>query len=152
MLASSSLAADRLLDEVEGAGLHGLNRHRHVAVAGHHDGWQPMARVVQPLEQFETAHPRQVGIDQETGVAARTIGLEECLACRVVLDRPAIVFEQRTHRVAQLVVVIDDENGRWARFARRFGDDSGLPAALRIATTEGVSGWLPSARAISPAC
>ena len=38
-------AADRLLDEVRSAGLHGLHRHRHVAVAGDHDGRQPMARV-----------------------------------------------------------------------------------------------------------
>ena len=52
------VAADRLLDEVRSAGLHRLHRHRHVAVAGDHDGRQPMARIVQPLQQFEPVHSR----------------------------------------------------------------------------------------------
>src|ERR1700682_3268497 len=38
-------AADRLLDEVRSARLHGLNRHRHVAIAGDHNGREPMARI-----------------------------------------------------------------------------------------------------------
>ena len=76
------VAADRLFDEVRSAGLHGLNRHRHVAVAGDHDGRQPMARIVEPLQQFEPVHSGQVGIDQQACFAARTIGFEECLAGR----------------------------------------------------------------------
>jgi hypothetical protein len=38
-------ATDWLLDEVRSARLHGLNRHWHVAIAGDHDGRQPMARI-----------------------------------------------------------------------------------------------------------
>jgi len=49
--------ADRLLDEVRSARLHGLNCHRHVGIAGDHDGRQTMARIMEPLQQFEAAHP-----------------------------------------------------------------------------------------------
>ena len=41
---------DRLLDEVRSACLHGLNRHRHVGIAGDHDGRQPMARIMELLQ------------------------------------------------------------------------------------------------------
>ena len=109
-LASSSLAADRLLDEVRSARLHGLNRHRHVAVAGDHDGRQPMARIAQPLQQFEPVHSGQVGIDQQAAFAARTIGLEECLAGRIILDGPAIFLEHAANRLAHMAVVVDDED------------------------------------------
>ena len=89
--------ADRLLDEVRSACLHGLNRHRHVGIAGDHDGRQPMARIMEPLQQFEAVHPGQVGIDQEACSAARTIGFEECLASRIIFDGLAIFLEHRAN-------------------------------------------------------
>ena len=103
-------AADRLLDEVRSARLHGLDRHRHVAVAGDHDGRQPMARIGEPLQQFEPVHSGQVGIDQEACFAAWTIGLEERLASRIILDGPAVFLEHGANRLAHVVVVVDDED------------------------------------------
>ena len=114
-------AADRLLDEVRRAGLHGLHRHRHVAVAGDHDGGQPMARIVQPLQQFEPAHSGQIGVDQEAAFAAGTIGFEECLASRKILDGPAIVLEHGANRIAHVAVVIDDEDDGRSWLAGRLG-------------------------------
>ena len=49
-----------------------------------------MARLGQPLQQFEPAHSGQIGIDQQAGLAARAIGFEEGLAGRIVLDGPAV--------------------------------------------------------------
>ena len=120
-LASSSLAADRLLDEVRSARLHGLNRHRHVAIAGDHDGRQPMARIAEPLQQFEPVHSGQVGIDQEACFAARTIGFEECLASRIILDGPAIFLEHGANRLAYVAVVVDDEDDGRLRTAGCLG-------------------------------
>ncbi len=37
------VAANRFFDEVRCTGLHRLNRHRHVALPGDHDGRQPVA-------------------------------------------------------------------------------------------------------------
>ena len=42
--------AERLLDEIYSACLHGLNRHGHVAVARNHDGGQLMVRMAQLLQ------------------------------------------------------------------------------------------------------
>ena len=65
------ITADGLLDEIQSARLHRLNRHRHVAIAGDHDGGQPIAGIVKPLQQFEPVHPRQIGVDQQASFAAR---------------------------------------------------------------------------------
>ena len=147
------VAADRLLDEIRRARLHGLNRHRHVAVAGDHDGRQPMARIAEPPQQFEPVHSGQVGIDHEACLAARTIGFEECLAGRIILDDPAIFLEHAANSLAYVAVVIDDE-------------DDGRPGARRVASA-GCGGphmrdrlrcWqealdrLCQLRATSPAC
>ncbi len=64
MLANSSSAADRLLDEIRSPGPHGLDRHRHVALAGYHDGRQPTSISLEPVQEFEPAHAGHPGIDQ----------------------------------------------------------------------------------------
>ena len=61
------LAADRLFDEIQRARLHRFDRHRHVAVAGDHDRGQAMAVVMELAQQFEPAHSRQIGVDQQAG-------------------------------------------------------------------------------------
>ncbi len=101
----------RLLDEIDGADLHGLDRGLHVAATGDHDGRQPVPVNRQPLEQLDAAHPRHVQIDDEASAAIRTIGRKECLGACVGFDRPAFELEQEPHVVAHHVVVVDDEDG-----------------------------------------
>ena len=71
-----------------------------------------MARIAEPLQQFEPVHSGQIGIDQQAGFAAWTIGFEECLASRIILDDPAIVLEHAANRLADVAVVVDDEDSR----------------------------------------
>jgi hypothetical protein len=89
--------------------------HVHVAIAGDHDGRQPVASVLQPLQQLEPAHAGHHGIDQEASIAARTIGFEERLGTGIDLDRLAIFLEHIAHRVAHGAVVVDRENDRALR-------------------------------------
>jgi hypothetical protein len=104
------VAADRLLDEIQRARLHRLDRHRHVAVAGDHDRGQVMAVVVEFLQQLEPAHSRQIGVDQQAGGMAGTKGFEKRLAARIGFDDAAVVFQHRADRLANVIVVVDDED------------------------------------------
>ena len=69
-----------------------------------------MARIAEPLQQFEPVHSGQVGIDHQACLAARTIGFEEFLAGRIILDDPAIFLEHAANSVAYVAVVVDDED------------------------------------------
>ena len=71
-----------------------------------------VAAVLQPLQQFQAGHSRQVGIDQETSFSARTIGFEEALAGREILDSPPVGLEQAANSLAHVAIVIDHENDR----------------------------------------
>ena len=55
------VAADRLFDEIRSPGLHGLDRHRHVALAGDHDGRQPSSLALEPLQQLRARPCRASG-------------------------------------------------------------------------------------------
>ena len=57
------LAADRLLDEIRGARLHRLDRHRHVALAGDHDRRQPVPSL---LSRSSSSSPPMPGIRAST--------------------------------------------------------------------------------------
>ena len=121
------VAADRLLDEIRSPGSHGLDRRRHIALAGDHDGRKPHPFALKPLQQREPAHTRHPGVDQQALVAAGTISIEEGLGAVVDLDRPAISPEQITQRLAQRAVIIDHEDGR--RLRTVFGNFRRLPDA-----------------------
>src|SRR6185437_14628756 len=103
-------AIERLLDEIQRARLHGLHRHGHVAVAGDHDGRQAMVRTAYMLQQFETAHSRQICIDHQTSLATRAIDFEEGLAGREILDGASVDLERLAESVAQMTVVVDDKD------------------------------------------
>ncbi len=113
------LAANRFFDEVERARFHGLNRHRHVGIAGDHDRRQAMAVAVELLEQFEPAHSRQIGVDEQACRFTGIKGLQKGLAACIVIDNAAIVFEHGAYRLAKLVVIVDDDDPVCARIARR---------------------------------
>ena len=115
--------ADWLFDEIRSPGLHGLNSHRHVALAGDHDRRQPISLALEPPQQFEPTHAGHLGIDEEAPFAPRTIGFEERLGTGVDLYRPAILLEQIAYRLAHRAVIIDHEHGR--TIAGRSGGLSG---------------------------
>ena len=72
-----------------------------------------MARIAKSAEQFDPVHAGQVGIDHKACFAAWTICLEEVLASRIILDDPAILLEHAADSLADVTVVINDEdNGR----------------------------------------
>jgi len=71
------VSADRLFDEIRSPGLHGLDRHRHVALAGDHNCRQPSSLALKPPQQRQPTYAGHLGIDQEATFATRTIGLEE---------------------------------------------------------------------------
>ena len=54
---------DRLFEEVRSAGLHGLNGHGYVAIAGDHDCRQQMTRRAKGTQQDHAVHARQIGVD-----------------------------------------------------------------------------------------
>ena len=72
------------------------------------------------LEQFEPAHSRQIGVDQQAGGFAGIKGFEKGLAACIGLDDAAVVFEHRAYRLANEVVVVDDDDRGSARSARAF--------------------------------
>src|SRR6516162_4110096 len=115
------VAVDRLLDEIRSPGPHRLDRHRHVALAGDHDGLQPATLALEPLQQREPAHPGHPGIDQQAPFATGTIGVKERLGTGIGLDRPAIFLEQIAHRLPHRAVIVDHEDRLRSLLAGRFG-------------------------------
>ena len=105
-------AANRLLQEIGRPGLHGFDRHRHVALAGDHDGVHLMAGFFQTPQQIQSADSGKIGVDLKAGVATRTVGIEESLAVRIILYEAAAMLQHAANGLAHLAVVIDDENHR----------------------------------------
>src|SRR5207245_10546334 len=65
------LLAERLRQELHGAGLHGLDGHRDVAMPGEKDDWQCRVRLGQLALQVQTAQTWQAHVEHE---ASRRIG------------------------------------------------------------------------------
>ena len=102
--AGKQFAADnRLLNEIRSAGLHGFHRHWHVAAAGDDDRGKPVASVVKPAKQLNSAHSREVGIKQKASFSSRAIGSEKILGARKNFDSMAIVFEHGAHRFTYFI-------------------------------------------------
>ena len=90
-----------------------------------------MAVVVKFLEQFEPAHSRQIGVDQQARGFAGMKGLEKRLAARIGFDDAAIVFKHRAYRLTNVVVIIDDDDPGAARSAQCFGSLARRPGERR---------------------
>src|SRR5438067_470623 len=73
------LAADRLLEEIEGAGPHGARRRRHVAVAADDDDGQGQAAGDERVLEVDAAQPRHAEVDDEAARPAAVLRLEELL-------------------------------------------------------------------------
>ena len=68
-----------------------------------------MAVVMKPSQQLEPAHSRQIGVDQQARGMAGTKGFEKRLAARISFDDAAVVFQHLAYRLANVIVVVDDE-------------------------------------------
>ena len=79
-----------------------------------------MAVVVELLEQFEPAHSRQIGVDQQARGFVGMKGLEKRLAARIGFDDAAIVFQHGAYRLTNQVVIVDDDDPGSARSAQGF--------------------------------
>src|SRR3546814_7327076 len=66
-----------LLDEVEGAGLHGVDRHVDVAVAGDDDDRQVACRLSQLALQLESAHAGHAHVHHDAALLAGPVALEK---------------------------------------------------------------------------
>ena len=69
-----------------------------------------MAIVVEFPQQLEPAHSRQIGVDQQARGMTGTKRFEKRLATRIGFDDAAVVFQNRADRLANVIVVVDDED------------------------------------------
>src|SRR5580698_7890241 len=112
------LAGDRLFDEIQCARFHRHDRHRYISVAGDHDRRQMMTLIPELLKQFEPAQSRQVRVDQQAFGFVGMKRVKKRLATCVGVDGAAIVFEHGAYRFANLLVIVDDDDPRFARSAQ----------------------------------
>ena len=79
-----------------------------------------MALVVELLEQSEPAHTRQIGVDQQARRFAGIKGVKKRLTAGIGFDDAAIVLEYGSYRLANLVVIVDDNDSGSARSVQGF--------------------------------
>src|SRR5437667_368773 len=106
------LAAEGLLDEVDGARLHGPHRRRYVAVSGDHDHREPDVAAGERALEIEPAHPGQADIGHDAAGTPAVLGLQELLRPGIRFDRDVDGAEQVPQAVAHPRVVLDDVDFR----------------------------------------
>ena len=102
------LVAERLRQEVDGAGLHGADRHRNVAVAGHQDDGKMNAEPVAPRLKIEPADAGQANVENDAARPVMRAGIEKFLNRRVGAGFKADRRQQQAECVAQRDIVVDD--------------------------------------------
>src|SRR5213080_4304551 len=102
------LAAEGLLDEVDGARLHGPHRRRYVAVSGDHDHREPDVAAGERALEIEPAHPGQADIGHDAAGTPAVLGLQELLRPGIRFDRDVDGAEQVPQTFAHSRVVLDD--------------------------------------------
>ena len=113
------LLVERLLDEIDGAGLHRLDRQRHVAMAGDDDGGKAAGLRSQLLQQLDAGHVGHAHVgDQAAALDAREAGKKG--GRRVVeAHGKARRAQQEGERLPHGLVVIDDMNDPVIRHRKR---------------------------------
>ena len=99
---------ERLFQEVQGAGAHGLDGHRDVAVAGHHHYDRPDGALLQLLHKVEPAQPRQPHVDQEAHGLGHLDLRQEFLGGRVGACLQPGCVQQDLQGLADVGLVVDD--------------------------------------------
>src|SRR5262245_29809543 len=75
--AQQPVLLERLLDEIERAFLHRLDRHRHVAVPGEEDDRDVDAALEKLLLEREAGHPWHAHVEHDAGGTRAAVALEE---------------------------------------------------------------------------
>ena len=107
---------ERLLDHVEGARLHGLNRHGHIGMAGKEDNGDGQAALAQGLLQFQAAHAGHAQVEQDAGDVVRVKIGEEILAVGEADERDIGFLHHQPDGIAHTGVVVHKANGRFLHF------------------------------------
>jgi len=107
--AQQHLVSEWLRQELHRARLHGLNRHRHVAVTRDEDDWHvdPVDR--HPLLQIETVEVRKIDVQYQAAWSDDSWTLQEFLRGRKGLWLPARTADQQFQRFTHRNVVVYDE-------------------------------------------
>ena len=105
-----------LLDEVQRAVLHRRHRHRNVTMGRDEDGRQGAAALVEDFLQLKTAGFRHAHIQHQAGRLLGIVLVEELVGAGKALRLHADRLQQPGQRSAQVFVVVNDVNNRFAGF------------------------------------
>ena len=139
------LGIERLFDEVVGPLAHGAHGELHVAMAGDEDDRQVGVDVAHPGEERHPVHARHADVADDDAVEAGRDVVEHGLGRGKAADREAGELERLGRRMADVLLVVDEENaarlhaaasraGAWA--ASRAMVTSAPPSGRRLTPSE----------------
>jgi hypothetical protein len=105
-----AVGVEGLLEEVVGADLHRLDRHRHVAVAGDEDDGQPAVDAHQLLQERHAVHAGHLDVGDDDARIVRAHGLQRLLGAGEGLGVEARERQPLADRLAHVLFVVDDRD------------------------------------------
>ena len=102
---------DRLFDKMHGAGAHGIDGHRHTALAGHDDERGLYLSACQLLLQLKSAHSRQADIHHRANRCCVFQRGKKVLRRRECPRAQAACFQEHRQGIADRRIVVDDVDG-----------------------------------------
>src|SRR6202020_2520032 len=122
------LVPEGLLNEVDRARLHRLNRHPDVAVAAHQDYGKPIVTVRERGLKLQSARPGHSDIDDDAARSVRYVGGEKVLRAEVqthlVPDGAQKVLDRTAHK---FIVIHDMDDSVFRHLATPSSSEGGLP-------------------------
>ena len=106
------LALKGFFDKIEGARLHGPDRHRHIAVAGHENDRSSVPLLLQLPLQIQAAHARHPHVQHQATGSPNGGGFEKDRRAGKGFHHQSGGLEQQADGVAHSLIVVDDKNGR----------------------------------------
>src|SRR6266851_6574317 len=103
--AQQHVVAEWLHQELDSSRLHGLDRHRNVAVTRDEDDWHVHPIDSDALLQIETIEARKIDVKHQAARSKDSWAREEFLCGRKCLRLPASAADQRLQRFAHRHVV-----------------------------------------------
>ncbi len=110
------LVAEGLLQEVERTGLHGLHRHRHIAVAGNENDRDHRAQPVELLLQLQAAHFRHAHVQHQAARLSGVVVLQEFAGRSQCRGHQPDGLQQQAQRAPDSLVIVNDEDHRRSLF------------------------------------
>ena len=103
--------AQRLLDEIEGAGLHRCNRQRNRAMAGDEYHRDAPAAEIELLLQFEPGHLGHTHIEQQAAATSRVVIFEKRARRWKRFHRIPGRAQHKSQPLPDGGIIVDDEHG-----------------------------------------